>query len=105
MKSHSIPSLLGIAAVLIAALVVAVAFGVATDSPTAQAQTPDDPNLINITTPLQLYAVRYDETGDGRPDGLSTDVATAALLPTPLTESSRACADGRRRVRRLRVHG
>ena len=39
MKSHSIPSLLGIAAVLIAALVVAVAFGVATDSPTAQAQT------------------------------------------------------------------
>ena len=39
MKSHSIPSLLGIAAVLIAALVVAIAFGVATDSPTAQAQT------------------------------------------------------------------
>ena len=32
MKSHSIPSLLGIAAVLVAALVVAIAFGVATDS-------------------------------------------------------------------------
>ena len=44
MKSHSIPSLLGIAAVLIAALVVAIAFGVATDSPTAQAQATDDDN-------------------------------------------------------------
>ena len=42
MKSHSIPSLLGIAAVLIAALVVAIAFGVATDSPTAQAQATID---------------------------------------------------------------
>ena len=49
MKSHSIPSLLGIAAVLIAALVVAIAFGVATDSPVAQAQTLMD----------------YDMDGDG----------------------------------------
>ena len=65
MKSHSIPSLLGIAAVLIAALVVAVAFGVATDSPTAQAQTmvdydTDDDGLIDVKTPAQLAAITLD---------------------------------------------
>ena len=66
MKSHSISSLLSIAAVLMAALVVAIAFGVSTDSPTAQAQAADDdPNLINITSAAQLDAVRYDEDGDG----------------------------------------
>ena len=73
MKSHSIPSLLSIAAVLMAALVVAIAFGVSTDSPTAQAQAQaqaadDDPNLINITSPAQLDAVRYDEDGNGVAD-------------------------------------
>ena len=65
MKSHSIPSLLGIAAVLIAALVVAIAFGVATDSHTAQADSHDDATLINISNATQLDAIRYDPDGSG----------------------------------------
>ena len=74
MKSHSIPSLLSIAAVLMAALVVAIAFGVSTDSPTAQAQAADDdPNLINITSAAQLDAVRYDEDGNGVAENGGTD--------------------------------
>ena len=84
MKSHSIPSLLGIAAVLIAALVVAIAFGVATDSPTAQAQAADDdPNLINITTATQLDAVRYDEDANGEADSKGQQRPKITKPPSP----------------------
>ena len=75
MKSHSIPSLLGIAAVLIAALVVAVAFGVATDSPTAQAQTAtidydtDDDGLIEITKKEQLAVIDVSGAGSQGDNG------------------------------------
>ena len=66
MRPHSIRSLLGIAAVLVAAVVVALAFGVSTHSPTAQAQAAgDDPRLINITNLDQLNAIRWDPDGDG----------------------------------------
>ena len=101
MKSHSIPSLLGIAAVLIAALVVAIAFGVSTDSPTAQAQAADGmtmTNLINITNATQLDAVRYDENGDGEADEQDDETMYEAAFP--LTD--RACAT---QLRRLRVDG
>ena len=64
MKSHSIPSLLGIAAVLVAALVVAIAFGISTDSQTAQADSHDDATLINVTNADELAAIRYDSDGD-----------------------------------------
>ena len=68
MRPHSIRSLLGIAAVLVAAVVVALAFGVSTHSPTAQAQAADDdPRLINITNLDQLNAIRFDPDGDGTP--------------------------------------
>ena len=90
MKSHSLPSLLGIAAVLIAALVVAIAFGVSTDSPTAQAQAADDdPNLINITTADQLDAVRYDEDGDGEAENAGTETE---MYEAAFPEADRACA-------------
>ena len=94
MKSHSIPSLLSIAAVLMAALVVAIVFGVATDSPTAQAQAQaqaadDDPNLINITSAAQLDAVRYDEDGDGEADSAGTDTE---MYEAAFPEADRACA-------------
>ena len=71
MRPHSIRGLLGIAAVLVAALVVALAFGVSTQSPTAQAQAPggdydtDDDGLIEINNLEQLDAIRYDLDGDG----------------------------------------
>ena len=87
MKSHSIPSLLGIAAVLVAALVVAIAFGVATDSPAAQAQTPmvdydtDGDGLIEIKTPAQLAAVALDPGGDGIVQGGDDQTAYDAAFP------------------------
>ena len=59
MKSHSLPSLLGIAALIVAALVVALAFGVSTGPPTAHAQDTDAETLIDITTAAQLNAIRY----------------------------------------------
>ena len=71
MKAHPIPSILSIAAVIVAALVVAVAFGVSTGSPAAQAQTTpvdydtDDDGLIEISNRAQLDAVRYDLSGSG----------------------------------------
>ena len=92
MKSHSIPSLLGIAAVLIAALVVAIAFGVATDSHTAQAKSHDDPTLINITSDTQLNAIRYDDNGDGVVDITNGDEETA--YEDAFSAADRACTDG-----------
>ena len=94
MKSHSIPSLLGIAAVLIAALVVAIAFGVATDSHTAQAASHDDPTLINITTAAQLNAVRYDNDGDGEAETGDADGRTAYEEAFSLVLNASACPDG-----------
>ena len=94
MKSHSIPSLLGIAAVLIAALVVAIAFGVATDSPTAQAQATevdydtDDDGLIEITTKGQLAVI--DANGRGL-EGQGDDEFDAAF-PNPA--DGMGCPDG-----------
>ena len=92
MKSHSIPSLLGIAAVLIAALVVAIAFGVATDSPTAQAQTmvdydTDDDGLIEITKKEQLAVI--DVSGTGR-QGHGDEDFDAAF---PNAAESMGCVD------------
>ena len=90
MRPHSIRGLLGIAAVLVAALVIAVAFGVSTHSPTAQAQAVDDaPRLINITTLEQLNAIRWDLDGDGSPSSNVSDYEAAF----PNAED-RTCADG-----------
>ena len=90
MRPHSIRSLLGISAVLVAAVVVALAFGVSTHSPTAQAQAADDdPRLINITNLDQLDAVRYDPDGDGTPSRNVSDYEAA--FPDA---ADRTCADG-----------
>ena len=90
MKAHSIRSLLGIAAVLAAAVVVALAFGVSTHSPTALAQAADDdPRLIDITTLEQLNAIRYDPDGDGTSSSNVSDYEAA--FPNA---SDRTCADG-----------
>ena len=90
MRPHSIRGLLGIAAVLVAALVVALAFGVSTQSPTAQAQAvDDDPRLINITTLEQLNAFRWDLNGAGTPFRNVSDYEAAF----PNAED-RTCADG-----------
>ena len=95
MKSHPIPSLLSIAAVLAAALVVAIAFGVSTGSPAAQAQATyvdydaDGDNLIEIKTRAQLDAVRYDLDGNGT----STDSQyVAAFRNATTTPGNMGCA-------------
>ena len=92
MKSHPVPSLLGLAAVLVAALVVAVAFGVSTGSPAAQAQA-DDPNLINITTQAQLDALRHDADANGVPTGSVGDAGYDAYVKA-FPPSARACTAG-----------
>lgn len=92
MKSHPLPSLLSIAAVLVAALVVAIAFGVSTDSHTAQAQADDDATLINITTAAQLNAVRYDSNADGQADATEDD--DAYEMAFGLADGASACPDG-----------
>ena len=87
MKAHPIPSILSIAAVIVAALVVAVAFGVSTGSPAAQAQTTpvdydtDNDGLIEINNRDQLDAVRYDLNGNGDPDNSSDDAAYLLAFP------------------------
>ena len=91
MKAHSIRSLLGIAAVLAAAVVVALAFGVSTHSPAAQAQAVnDDPRLIDITTLEQLNAVRWDPDGDGTPS-IANEAPYEAAFPDA---ADRPCEDG-----------
>ena len=82
MKSHSIPSLLGIAAVLVAALVVAIAFGISTDSQTAQAQGAttidydvDGDTLIDVKTREQLEAITLDSSGTGLQGEATYDLA------------------------------
>ena len=91
MRPHSIRGLLGIVAVLVATLAVALAFGVSTDSPTAQAQpADDDPRLINITNLEQLNAVRYDPDGDGTVPGANQSLYEAAFTDA----ADRTCADG-----------
>ena len=102
MKSHSIPSLLGIAAVLIAALVVAIAFGVATDSPTAQAQGQTQSTTTmrraDQTSPAaQLDAVRlYDRTATERRSGPKNQIAAyEAAFPNPAELGSARDPDNR----------
>ena len=84
MKAHPIPSILSIAAVIVAALVVAVAFGVSTGSPTAQAQTTDydtdDDGLIEISNRAQLDAVRHDLDGNGQPAGSAGEAGYDAYV-------------------------
>ena len=94
MKSHSLPSLLGIAAVLVAALVVAIAFGVSTGSPTAHAQATvdydtDDDGLIEIKSRAQLEAVALDPGGTGLFG--SGNATYDAAFPNPVGEMG--CGD------------
>ena len=96
MKSHPLPSLLSIAAVLVAALVVAIAFGVSTDSQTAQAQTPtvdydtDGDTLIEVRTAAQLAAIAEDSSGAGL-EG-QTNATWDAAFPNPA--AGLGCDDG-----------
>ena len=121
MKSHSIPSLLGIAAVLIAALVVAIAFGVATDSPTAQAQAlHSNPVLDRIDYDMNDDGlIDHHDQGTARPviDGNNGDLCREckgsmnSSSPSPPQPTAWACPDTRERqwqswpVHRLRVDG
>lgn len=58
MRPHSLPSLLGLAAIAAAALVVALALGVASNVPAAQAASHDDDTLINVTTADQFAVIQ-----------------------------------------------
>ena len=78
MKSLALPGPSAAVAVVSAAFVIAVAFGVPMISPTAQAASHgDDPNLINVTSQAQLDAIRYDLDGNGVPDNGTSDYAAA----------------------------
>ena len=51
------------------------------------AQMQNDPRLIDVTTPRQLNAIRWDLNGDGIADASATSASYAAAFPTTCTSS------------------